>query len=290
MSKISPLLHLPADQIPSALLWQAEVGPEMETMLRNLSANILCTQQAISCQNCQSCILVNKNEHPDCWPILPENGTIKIDQIRALHERIFTFPQLSKNKLIIIYGAEKMNMAASNALLKILEEPPPRTYFLLQSANLFSIPATILSRCQIWKLPTSKVNLQDYLQNHPLAAALPTILGQINSLQTQQSCIPEISNLWSKYDPEALFNLLYALIAACIHLKHKNLVLPENHALQNLAHFLSLASLYNLNDTIREIIKETKLNRPFNLNISLESVLLKLCGMSEISTDPGMPH
>ena len=59
----------------------------------------------------------------------------------------------SEHKIMIIWMPEKMNISASNKLLKTIEEPPPRTIFLLVSENLEQIIPTILSRTQIIKIP-----------------------------------------------------------------------------------------------------------------------------------------
>lgn len=75
------------------------------------------------------------------------------------HESLLIIKKLSlknfeaKYKVMIIWMAEKMNVIAANKLLKILEEPPPNTVFLLISENASQIIPTILSRTQIFRIP-----------------------------------------------------------------------------------------------------------------------------------------
>ena len=78
-----------------------------------------------------------------------EKGIISIDQIRDLtHSANLTS---DKPKFIVLWGAETMNNSASNAILKILEEPPSKVTFLLQTSN-YSLPLTIKSRCRLVRL------------------------------------------------------------------------------------------------------------------------------------------
>ncbi len=74
-------------------------------------------------------------------------SVISVDQIRELIARVATRAHTGENKCVLISPAECMNANSSNALLKILEEPPERTLFLLVSAKPHQLPATIISRC-----------------------------------------------------------------------------------------------------------------------------------------------
>lgn len=85
---------------------------------------------------------------PDLHLITPEKNRIKIDQLRELKRKIFLYPAEGKAKVVIIDPAESMTDTAANALLKILEEPPADTYFILISAQPMRLLPTIRSRCQ----------------------------------------------------------------------------------------------------------------------------------------------
>jgi DNA polymerase-3 subunit delta' len=73
---------------------------------------------------------------------------ISITQIRDLGDFINTTSHQNGEKIILIHPAEAMNMAAANALLKNLEEPPPRTLFILVTHQAQHLPPTIRSRCR----------------------------------------------------------------------------------------------------------------------------------------------
>lgn len=76
-------------------------------------------------------------------------------------------------KIMIIWHAELMNTEAANKLLKIIEEPPQKTLFILISENEDQILPTILSRCQVVKIPRlTDVDVENYLvQQHHIEAS-----------------------------------------------------------------------------------------------------------------------
>ncbi|MDX2083156.1 MAG: AAA family ATPase [Rickettsiales bacterium] len=117
-------------------------------------------------------ILDNKfNPHPDLFLISKdtEKREIGIDKIRAISSFVNQTSAISKNKFIIIDSACELNKSASNALLKILEEPRDNNFLILISHNLNRILPTIRSRCLTLKAPDlSTQNLQQILQQNNL--------------------------------------------------------------------------------------------------------------------------
>lgn len=83
-----------------------------------------------------------------------EGGTIGIAQIRIFISKMMYKPQLSPFQIGIIDSAEKLTAEAQNALLKLLEEPPPQTKILLLADSIFNILPTVHSRCEIITLST----------------------------------------------------------------------------------------------------------------------------------------
>ncbi len=79
--------------------------------------------------------------------ILDEKKLIGIDQIHELRDKLYESSFLGKNKVAVINEIEKISIDGLNAILKILEEPPKNTYFLLSTNFLNQIPLTIQSRC-----------------------------------------------------------------------------------------------------------------------------------------------
>ncbi len=71
-----------------------------------------------------------------------------VDNVRALRDEAVFSPTVVKKRVYIIDEVHMLSMAAFNALLKILEEPPAHLMFILATTELHKVPATILSRCQ----------------------------------------------------------------------------------------------------------------------------------------------
>jgi DNA polymerase-3 subunit delta' len=117
-----------------------------------------------SCDKCSSCIKIEKGIHPDVKLIEPDGRYIKIDQIRNIKREIYFRPFEGKKKIYIVDSAEKMNIFASNSLLKILEEPPSETIIILITSKIDFMLPTIISRCQ--KIPFSPIernNIEKFL-------------------------------------------------------------------------------------------------------------------------------
>lgn len=94
-----------------------------------------------------------------------KKGIISVKDIESLHDDIYLKSFFGGNRVCIIWGLEKLHNTASNKFLKLLEEPPEKTYFLLIAQEKSSLLPTILSRCQIISLkPVDKVSLKDFFK------------------------------------------------------------------------------------------------------------------------------
>ena len=104
--------------------------------------------------------LVLNNTHPNLF-VLDDSlssKNIKIDQVRSLL-KFLTKTSHSKNiKIVLIDNSEYLNINASNALLKSLEEPPANTYFIIIHNNFSPLLETIKSRCVLFKI---NINFND---------------------------------------------------------------------------------------------------------------------------------
>ncbi len=99
-----------------------------------------------------------------------DKQTISIDQIRDLQHQLSLRPHSAKYKTGIILEAQRMTVEAQNALLKTLEEPPARSILILTAPSTKSLLPTIVSRCQIERLP-SEIDLDLESEEHREAAA-----------------------------------------------------------------------------------------------------------------------
>lgn len=130
------------------------------------------------CNKCISCMQFEAKTHPDVVfiekeapktalsEIIKKEGEIRIKQIRELKRIISLKPHSSPYKVCFIEEAEKINKEASNALLKILEEPLGNAVFILIAPHTRTLLPTIVSRCEILKFfPVSKKIILEALKN-----------------------------------------------------------------------------------------------------------------------------
>lgn len=115
----------------------------------------LCEGQSVPCGQCRHCRKVAAAAHPDLIRVsVPEDKReISVDQIRTLRTDAYIRPNEGKRKVYIIDPADGMNPSAQNALLKVLEEGPRYTAFLLLAGEPGKLLDTVRSRCENLNLP-----------------------------------------------------------------------------------------------------------------------------------------
>lgn len=174
-------------RLPHAILFHGAEGIGKTIFAEQFAQSLLCEKPVVdgyACGVCDSCGWFAQYNHPDYRRVRPEildgedavdgdsgdngeagNGKktaksaktpskeIKIDQIRALSGLMNISTHRQGQRVVLLYPAEMLNTAAANALLKMLEEPPQDTVFLLSSNNLNRLLPTILSRCRKFAMP-----------------------------------------------------------------------------------------------------------------------------------------
>jgi len=145
--------NIAEEKFPHAVIFSGEEGIGKRLAAEICAAALLCENpvDGSPCGACESCRLVAAKTHPDFYVVEAEatktTRNIKIGQIREMQTQAALRPINSSRRVVIIDGAELMNNAAANCLLKTIEEPPSRTIFILLTANRSSLLMTIRSRC-----------------------------------------------------------------------------------------------------------------------------------------------
>ncbi|HDP67320.1 MAG TPA: DNA polymerase III subunit [Candidatus Marinimicrobia bacterium] len=112
-------------------------------------------------------IIRNKAQNPYLKIKVPKAQHIPINFIREIKRRTYLRSQESGWKVVVIFDAHLLTEPAANAFLKILEEPPEKSTFILTSSNINTILPTIVSRCQALYFPAlSPDQMRDYLIQH----------------------------------------------------------------------------------------------------------------------------
>jgi DNA polymerase-3 subunit delta' len=137
-------------RLPHAYLFVGPARVGKRTTAMALAKAVNCPSQAgDACNHCAVCQRIDRGVYPDLHLMEPQGQTIKIDQIRRLRELLMLQAYEGRMKVAILDDAEKLTIEATNSLLKILEEPPEDTLFILLCQNLGGLPATVMSRTQI---------------------------------------------------------------------------------------------------------------------------------------------
>ncbi len=168
------------------LFWGPDgVGKTMAAMA--FAQAILCTsrQGGDSCGECVSCRKVMAGSHPDLVVVSPAGNSIKIGQVRDLHNQMGLQRFEGRHRVVVIRQAETMTEEAANALLKALEEPVGETVYILVSHNPALLLLTILSRCLAVQFgPLAPRPIRDIMAENGMA--IPEVMtrlagGSINS-------------------------------------------------------------------------------------------------------------
>ncbi len=152
-----------------AYLFNANNNIRAEEMALSFAKSIICPHNKISkdsCDECSICERIDKNTFPEIKVLKEEGLAIKKESISGIKKE-FNYKSLEGNKRVyIINEAEKLNHHSANSILKFLEEPEENIIAILITNNIYKVPETIVSRCQIINFSKSKTEEYMLKYNH----------------------------------------------------------------------------------------------------------------------------
>ncbi|MCK4666994.1 AAA family ATPase [Candidatus Dependentiae bacterium] len=156
--------------IPNAFLFYGPEGIGKRNLSFVIAASLNCLNRskdsAEPCGECVNCKRIFNNSFPDVTFITRDEDrtTISIEQVRNLKKEAYRTLYEGLYKIFIIDDTKELKDSA-NALLKLIEEPPDNTLFILLTSNLMKQLPTILSRCQVLKFQKlSRTEIESFLK------------------------------------------------------------------------------------------------------------------------------
>mgnify|MGYP000303652329 CR=1 FL=1 len=153
-----------ANRLPHAILFSGVTGAGKLELAQWLVQVLLCQelvhQQSqgrdsaivLPCQKCKNCQLYSSQTYPDHMVVNSDSKSIGVDDIRLVSRALEKTSQLGRYKTVLIPMAEKMTIAAANALLKTLEEPTEKSVIVLLSDDADNLLPTIISRSRLFDI------------------------------------------------------------------------------------------------------------------------------------------
>lgn len=306
-----------SSSLPHALLLRGRAGTGKHEFALNVAQALLCKQpnaEHQACGECPSCLWFVEGTHPDFCLIEPEDADssddatkkkstkksqISVAQIRQLIDYLSLSNHQGHGwRIVLISPAETLNIASANALLKMLEEPPASTLFILVASQSQRLLPTILSRCQMIDMPLpSRLDALAWLASKGVknadsvldyAGGAPLLALQVAEEAEMNAGLIKNLALGAKLDPfmsaplflsmgmvnaidalqKWLFDLTACKLAQVLHYHSQHA-----SALQALCKSVNLQALLSFQTKLLDAKKLA--NHPLNNELQLENILLQ---------------
>lgn len=300
-------------RLPHALLLHGMSGIGKFEFATSVAQFLLCQEPMNNrpCGYCKSCELNAAGSHPDLFFLTPEEPgkQLKVDQVRALNEFIYSTAQQGGYRVVILNPADSMNIASANALLKMLEEPGSDTLLLLITSKIGQLLPTIKSRCQHvechnpseaqavnWLMNATDLDEDQaksilhinlgapmealaYIENGLNEHRAQLIRGLADILKQRRSAL-EVAQSWNKLDLELLLGWFYSLLidaargAVC---ESGDLIRQDDarNMLKAVAKKTNPVKIFKLADKVHEERRAILLRQNPNKQLLLECILLE---------------
>ncbi len=280
------------------------------------AGSLLCQtpNHGLACGQCSACRWVSSGNHPDLRYVCPDamsaaesasnSKEIRIEQLRGLNDWLHTTTHAGGWRVVVIYPAETLNPVSANALLKVLEEPPANTVFMLVGTAIDQLLPTIVSRCRRLPLPLpDKQQAIDWLaeqgvqqaqawlaaasggpltayqlaqqQDQPYPAWLLALVTELDQSRHRSVAVASIASEIEKLDAADWIMTLQRLFMDFNLLKHGQQAryYPDLPGLQSVASRSSISRLAQMSKWL--LAQQRVANHPLNAQLRCHQVLNK---------------
>lgn len=151
-------------------LFTGPPGSGRSVAARSFAAALQCTGDPVGCGHCAGCRSSLAGANPDVSEVTTEAMTYRVGEALSWLELGYSQPSLGRWRVILVEDADRLPPVSSNVLLKALEEPPPRTVWMLCAPRADDLLPTIRSRCRQLTLATPSAEAVAQLLQEELAA------------------------------------------------------------------------------------------------------------------------
>jgi len=183
---------------PLSLLVVSKRGVGISDLITEWVKSIYCPDKCNHCHHCQQLVA---GTHSDVLKV--DSSSCSVDDVREVIQFVATKPRSSDTKIVFIDNASSMTIQASNAILKVLEEPPSNVLFILRVTSLNETLPTLVSRCMVINIATpSPQDIEKWLvaefNYSPVIARAKSILSAGCPMLAKDMDVQESFNYLSK--------------------------------------------------------------------------------------------
>ena len=256
-------------RVPQALIIEGDHTRTTE-LARVLASGLVCqSQENKPCGTCSGCIKARAGSHPDIY--LAEGGltprSFKVEAIRAIRSDAYIQSQEGGRKVYLLFRAESMSAEAQNALLKVLEEPPADTVFILTCLTANRLLQTIRSRSMPRRFKRY-FNPEENPEAVRIAGEIAQALIHTKEIEILQATAPLIKD--KDLLKEVLNQLTFIFRDACVQRAGGSSYLStQTEQVNALCRAIPKAKLFQLGQVVTEIQNAMVFNANMTILVTL---------------------
>ena len=271
---------LESNRFPHAAIIVGGTKEERSLLAGKIAATLLCADKETKpCGECSHCRKYLSGGHSDIIirnPSKTKSGNLiqSVDDVRDIREKAYVIPNEADKKIFIINDSELMNVQAQNAFLKILEEPPEFTVFILLSSTKSVFLPTIISRATVYSLGEAN----EFSSEFPLEKMVSSAEGMV--LATADDNDFELVKAAAVFEKnpkllEACLPIMGEMFASALRIKFSSEENSQYECSKIAAQKMSKAALLNSIEGINSISNAINMNANQNLTLTRLCTLLR---------------